>query len=71
MKNSKLFFYSHFAVIASCAFLISVKITMPEAISDADLVFLVALESFAIFLLFKMHSIAKKGEQTTNNNEVS
>jgi hypothetical protein len=72
MKNSKLFFYSHFAVIASCAFLISVKLTMPEAISDADLVFLVALESFAIFLLFKMHDMAKKEkEQTNNNNEVS
>jgi len=71
MKNSKILFYSHFAVIASSAFLLSVLSSMPEAIPDHDLAFLIGIQVFAVFCLFKMHGIAKKGEQTNNNNEVS
>lgn len=72
MKNSKILFYSHFAVIASSAFLLSVLYSMPEAIPDHDLVFLVGIQVFAVFCLLKMNDMAKKEkEQTNNNQEVS
>jgi hypothetical protein len=71
MKNSKILFYSHFAVIASSAFLLSVLSSMPEAIPTHHLIFLIGIQVFAVFCLYIMHGIDKKGEQTNNNNEVS
>jgi len=60
MYQSRLFFIATLAVIASCAFLISVSVQYPEAISTSKLFFLIALEGFAIFNLFKMNDIARK-----------
>lgn len=72
MKNSTMLFYSHFAIIIVSGFLISVAYLMPEAIPTRNLVFLFFIQGFAIFLLFKMHILARKEkEQTNNNNEVS
>ncbi|POD52205.1 hypothetical protein BKM15_16375 [Pseudomonas syringae pv. syringae] len=72
MKNSKTLFYSHFAVIASFAFFASIAIVMPEAMSPFTINFFITIEIFSIYLLFKMHDMAKKEkEQTNNHNEVS
>lgn len=66
MLQSRLFFISTLAVIASCAFLISVAVQYPEAISTLNLFFLISLECFAIFNLFMMNAIIRK-EKTKSN----
>ena len=68
MKKSTILFYSHFAIIIVSGYLISVSYLMPEAIPPRDLFFLFAIQGFAIFLLFKMHIMAKKEKEQTNNN---
>lgn len=72
MLQSRLFFISTLAVIASCAFLISIAIQYPEAISNKNLVFLIFLECFAIFNLFQMKSVICKEKTKTNktNEEI-
>lgn len=70
MLQSRLFFISTLAVIASCAFLISIAIQYPEAISNKNLLFLVFLECFAIFNLYMMKKfIRKEKNQTNKTNE--
>lgn len=67
MYQSRLFFISTLAVIASCALLISVAVQYPEAISNYNLIF---LECFAIFNLFQMSKfIRKEKSQTNKTNE--
>ncbi|WP_265532934.1 hypothetical protein [Pseudomonas saponiphila] len=68
MKNSTILFYSHFAIIIVSGFLISVSYLMPEAIPTSDLVILYSIQAFAIFLLLKMHIMAKKEKEQLNNN---
>lgn len=66
MYQSRLFFIATLAVIASCAFLISVSYQYPEAISTSKLFFLTTLEGFAVFNLFNMNAIIRK-ENTQSN----
>ena len=70
MYQSRLFFIATLAVIASGAFLISVSFQYPGAISSPKLLFIIALECFAIFNLFKMNEIiCKEKSQTNKTNE--